>query len=315
MAVRAPFQRDFPALPVDEFRRGASRDHHADGTHRHAGTLRGLRERLDAIFRRSCTGSRNRRRRRSTAPSRQCRATADPRAASDSGIDARSITADTPDTPHSLVRSPARPSDTSIAALAYSRTISASATARLRHAVAADQHLARGRIGCRGMDLAALENGKPERGVADRAGHHHAVAGLCAAAMNHLACWHAPERGDRDHQRARRRNGIAAQQRAIELRGVLAKRRARTASARPRRRRAAPASARSRPAWRPWRRDRKGSPAAPCARRVSGGSSGRKCTPSTMASVVTTMSSPAASDAAASSSRPKAPGSVASGRK
>ena len=78
MAVRQPFQRDFPALPVDEFRRRASRDHHADGTHRHAGTLRGLRERLDAILRRPCTGSRNRRRRRSTLRSRQCRATPDP---------------------------------------------------------------------------------------------------------------------------------------------------------------------------------------------------------------------------------------------
>src|SRR5690349_10110349 len=48
---------------------------------------------------------------------------------------------------------------------------------------------------------------------------------------------------------------------------------------------------------------------------VSGGSSGRKCTPSTMASVVTTMSLPSGCNAAASSSRRKAPGWVASGRK
>src|SRR6476660_9396000 len=48
---------------------------------------------------------------------------------------------------------------------------------------------------------------------------------------------------------------------------------------------------------------------------VSGGSSGRKCTPSTMASVVTTMSSPDGFNAAASSSRLKAPGLVAIGRK
>ena len=188
------------------------------------------------------------------------------RAASDSGIDARSITADTPDTPQSLVRSPARPSDTSIAALAWSRTISAMRHARLRHAIAPDQRVARGRIGCRGVDLSALENGKPQRGVADRARHHHALAGFCAAAMNHLARRHAAERGDRDHQRARRRNGVAAQQRTAELRWRPRRAPPRTALARLRRHRAAPASARSRPAWRPWPRDRKGSPAAPCAR-------------------------------------------------
>ena len=75
------------------------------------------------------------------------------------------------------------------------------------------------------MDLAALEHGKPQRGVADRARHHHALAGLGAAAMNHLARRHAAERGDRDHQRARRRNRIAAEQRTAELRGILAERR------------------------------------------------------------------------------------------
>src|ERR1700756_5599861 len=49
---------------------------------------------------------------------------------------------------------------------------------------------------------------------------------------------------------------------------------------------------------------------------VSGGSSFRKCTPCTMASVVTTISSPLrALRTAASSSRPNAPGSVASGLK
>src|SRR3984893_3106058 len=48
---------------------------------------------------------------------------------------------------------------------------------------------------------------------------------------------------------------------------------------------------------------------------VSGGSSLRKCTPSTMASVVTTTSSPRAFRIAASSTRLNAPGSVASGLK
>ena len=78
MAVRAPFQRDFPALPVDELGRGASRDHRSDGTHRHAGALARLARtpRRDPPL--SCTGSRNRRRRRSTSPVRQCRGTPDP---------------------------------------------------------------------------------------------------------------------------------------------------------------------------------------------------------------------------------------------
>ena len=128
MAVRSAFQHDFPALPVQEPRNRAPRDDRADGTHRDAGPPRRLHERLDAILRHACTGSRNHPRRRSTSPVRRCRARPDPCAASESGTDGRSITADTPDTPQSLARSPARPSDTSIAALAWSRTISARAT-------------------------------------------------------------------------------------------------------------------------------------------------------------------------------------------
>ena len=116
--------------------------------------------------------------------------------------------------------------------------------------------------------------------------------GLRAAATDHLARRHAAERGDRDHQRPRRRNRIAAEQRAAEQAGVLAERRARTA----------PAS--HRPASRSASVSTKPAGVAPLAARsdrftrsalramVSGGSSGRKCTPSTMASVVTTMSSP-----------------------
>ena len=75
----------------------------------------------------SCTGSRNRRRRQSTSPVRRCRETPDP--------SRYRTTGSRPDrsrrihqTPQSFVKSPARPSDTSIAALACSRTISAIAT-------------------------------------------------------------------------------------------------------------------------------------------------------------------------------------------
>ena len=51
MAVGQPFQRNFPALPIDELRNRASRDHRSDGTHGDAGIPRGVRERLDAILR------------------------------------------------------------------------------------------------------------------------------------------------------------------------------------------------------------------------------------------------------------------------
>ena len=73
------------------------------------------------------------------------------------------------------------------------------------------------------VELPALGRGgvaqlKPERGVADRAGHHHRVAGLRAAAADHRALRHRSERRDRDRDRPRRPHGIAAEQRAsIEL--------------------------------------------------------------------------------------------------
>ena len=138
MAVGAPFQHDFPALPVEELRgRGCPRPpcRWNSPLRRHAARPARTPRR---DLRRPCTGSHNRRRRRSMLRCRQCRATAD-RAAADSGIDSRSIAAETPETPHSLARSPASPSDTSIAALAWSRTIAAKRRARLRHAIAPDQ--------------------------------------------------------------------------------------------------------------------------------------------------------------------------------
>ena len=51
--------------------------------------------------------------------------------------------------------------------------------ARLRHAIASDQHRAcRGIVGERRGRRAALQDIETERGVADRPGHHDAVAGL-----------------------------------------------------------------------------------------------------------------------------------------
>ena len=151
MAVREPFQRDFPALPVDELRRGASRDHRADGTHRHAGALRGLRERLDAILRRSCTGSRNRRRRRSTSPCRQCRATPDP-ARAPRQRDRRQIDH------RRYAGHAAQLGEIAGKAIGHIHRGAGMVAndlrqrhARLRHAIAPDQRLARGRIGRRGV--------------------------------------------------------------------------------------------------------------------------------------------------------------------
>ena len=94
--------------------------------------------------------------------------------------------------------------------------------ARLRNAIATDQRLTRGLVGCGGMHLPAAQDGKPQCGVADGARHHHAVAGLGPAAMNHLARRYAAECGDRYHQRSRRRHSVPAQQWAGELRGILA---------------------------------------------------------------------------------------------
>ena len=90
--------------------------------------------------------------------------------------------------------------------------------ARLRHAIAFHQHCScRGVIAERGSDGAALENIETKRGVADGAGRHDAVARLRSAAMDHLARRYPPERGDRDHKRARRGNRVAAEQRAAEI--------------------------------------------------------------------------------------------------
>src|SRR5882724_13232690 len=97
--------------------------------------------------------------------------------------------------------------------------------ARLRYAITSHQHLScRGVIGEDGCGRPTLEDIEAERGVADRPGHHHAVAGLRTAAMDHLAWGHAPERRDRDHQGTGRRNRIATEQRAAEQARVFAER-------------------------------------------------------------------------------------------
>jgi hypothetical protein len=97
--------------------------------------------------------------------------------------------------------------------------------ARLRHAVTPREHFPGRSIAHeRGCDRPALQHVEAQRGIADRPRHHHAVAGLCPAAMDHPARCHAPERGDRHHQRPRRRNRVAAEQRTAKLRGILAER-------------------------------------------------------------------------------------------
>ena len=59
--------------------------------------------------------------------------------------------------------------------------------ARLRHAIASDQHrFCRGVLRERGSDLAAFQDIETERSVADRSRHHNAVAGLGAAARTIL---------------------------------------------------------------------------------------------------------------------------------
>ena len=68
------------------------------------------------------------------------------RAAADSGTRAASISAATPEARHSLARSPASPSDTSIAAVAYVRTASASALRGSRHQIARQQMAALRRV-------------------------------------------------------------------------------------------------------------------------------------------------------------------------
>ena len=61
-----------------------------------------------------------------------------------------------------------------------------------------------------------------ERGVADRAGDHDAVARPAADAPHHPALRHGAERGDRDRHRSGRVVGVAAEQRAAVVPGILA---------------------------------------------------------------------------------------------
>ena len=128
-----------------------------------------------------------------------------------------------------------------------------------------------------------------------RAGHEDAIAGRAPARRIIGPARNPAEGGDRDRQRARRRRRVAAQERETELRLIFsqAAREARAANSCPSCR-AAPAPADSPRAPRPWPPDRRGSRARPSSRSASGGSSGRKCTPSTSASTVTTSSCPAA---------------------
>ena len=80
-------------------------------------------------------------------------------------------------------------------------------------------------------------------------------------------------------------------------------------------RREAPAPRDRRKAARPWRRDPTGSPPRPCARCVSGGSSGRKCTPSTIVSQESTISWLSGGLSTAASSRKRERGGIGGKRR
>ena len=101
----------------------------------------------------------------------------------DSGTRATSISADTPEARQSLPRSPASPSDTSIAAEAC-----AAAHRQARCAAAApdsarrDDRASRRRASSACAALASLRSCKSERGVADRAGDHDHGRPACAPA-------------------------------------------------------------------------------------------------------------------------------------
>ena len=124
----------------------------------------------------------------------------------------------TPETRQSLARSPARPSETSIAAEACVRTASASAVARLRQQIARQQMLA--------LRVASVSSPRPcaARG---RARHRRCVPvtktrspGLAPARRTIVPARHAAEHGDRDRDRPGRAVGVAAEQRAAISVGV-----------------------------------------------------------------------------------------------
>ena len=99
-----------------------------------------------------------------------------------------SITAETPDASHSLARSPARPSETSIAAAGVIADGLGQRIARLRHPVTSDQHLPRRFIvGESRGDLAAAQDIEAERGIADGAGHHDEIPGFARRCDDHPA--------------------------------------------------------------------------------------------------------------------------------
>ncbi len=237
MAVGQPRQRDLPALLVQKPRRRRTRRRPCRSTVTATPAVRAACcEGFEARSPGSRTGSRNRRRRTRSPRRRQCRAPASPRPPPTTGCSAhrsrptrrrpRTVWQDprpdrrTRPSPHGRDRAPLLPA-----------RCAAAAPGSARPAPRAPRRRPRGR-GRR----AALKHIEAERGVADRAGDHDAIARLGAAAVDHPACGHPPERGDRDHQRARRRNRVAAEQRTAELDRILAQPARERLSARPPRR-------------------------------------------------------------------------------
>ena len=160
----------FPALRVEKVGASAARDDRADRGHRDAGLPRGLPKASNAIFRERAQDL------VVVAAGDQCFDADDAlrdtrsRAASDSGI------AGNRSRPTRRMRRKAW-SDRRRARRRHPSPrwhdrarLTASAIARLRHAIAADQRLARGGIAGRARGtVSALEDRKPERGIADGA--------------------------------------------------------------------------------------------------------------------------------------------------
>ena len=203
MAVRQPFQRDFSALPVENFEPPYPRPPFPMELTATPACPRPAR-RLRRNPQRPCTVSRNRRRRRSALPARQSLATPDCATALDSGIDTRSITADTPNARTAWRdRRQGRPTHpiarTGMVRRSQPWPRAAPACDSARQARRARRY----RLPRRGpfppLRTASPSAASPIMPVAI------ALTGFRPAAMNHLARRHPAERGDRDHQRTRRR--------------------------------------------------------------------------------------------------------------
>ena len=213
-----------------------------------------------------------------------------PAAGGDSGMLWASITADTPDAAHSLRDRP-RVRRTHPSPHGHDREPQRQRVARLRHAVAADQH--RPAAASSASPIAAgppLRMSRPSAASPTVPDTTTRSPGLAPPRWT-ISRRNPAERRDRDHRRARRRNSVAAEQRTIEQGGVLAK---------PARERRQPGIVGGPQRQRQHEAGRRGALGGEIgqvhpqrlARDGVGGSSGRKCTPSTMASVVTTISSP-----------------------